>query len=443
MPTTMLTPVDTGPARQSGAARLWRKQLLPVGEIDYKGRKIAFTAEYLAGLARAFTDHAFDQVPFQLADGQNTHTNDPERFRGEIRGLEATADGLDLILAATEKGDEALRENPNLGVSARIVEDYQRADGKYWPAAIQHVLGTLDPRITGMRPWQAIEAANSDGEVIDLTDQQYPAPGYTPKHKHTEPPAPPPAQESTTGEDDQMALTAEQEARLAKLLDLPDDQFESLLAGASVPDDADAAGDTGEGADELTDEELADLLAVLEAGDSGDGAVAGDGDDFGLGDLGLGDGQGGAGDADLVPAGAGTQLTAEAQAAIDLANARAEETQLELARVTGALNRAAFEKERDHFAREYGIPPRITDMARQVLEGEGHVVELANGTAVDAGAVVRKVLTEFGKTVKALDLSGEIGTELDFSAEQAKAADDARAAERKDIVTAYRQQTGI
>ena len=32
-------------------------------------------------------------------------------------------------------------------MSARIVEDYARSDGKFFTAAVQHVLGTLDPRI--------------------------------------------------------------------------------------------------------------------------------------------------------------------------------------------------------------------------------------------------------------------------------------------------------
>lgn len=54
-------------------------------------------------------------------------------------------DGLYVTAQLTERGEAVLRDNPYLGVSARIVEQYRRADGKFYPAAMQHVLATLDP----------------------------------------------------------------------------------------------------------------------------------------------------------------------------------------------------------------------------------------------------------------------------------------------------------
>src|SRR5450755_4447655 len=212
MPTTVLTPMDRGKARPSGAS-LWRKQVLPLGEISYKGRRISFTKEYLSGLAKAFTDKAFDVVPFQFADGANTHTNAPEQRRGTVRDLELTDDGLDIIVETGADAGKHLAEYPDLGVSARIVEAYDRADGKFFPAAIQHVLATLDPRIPGMRPWQAVEAANDDGgELIDLTALEAPVAAQSAVQPEL------PADPAPTMEDNHMALTADQEARLAKLL---------------------------------------------------------------------------------------------------------------------------------------------------------------------------------------------------------------------------------
>jgi hypothetical protein len=423
--TTMLTPVNRGKARQSGAT-LWRKQLLPVGEINYKGRKIALTREYLAGLVKAFADRAYDAVPLQFADEDNRHTEKPEHRRGTVRGLELVEDGLDVIVSVGPKAAEHLAEYPDLGVSAKIVEQYERADGKFFPAALKHVLGTLDPRITGMRPWQAIEAANDgDGEVLDLTAEQYAPPGQAPEP--TPPPASqPPADPGTpTQEEHRMALTDAQEARLARLLDLPDDQFNAVLAAGG-----EAAA--GEGADDqLTDEQLQELIDSLP--DEPDDERAGDDDTEGE--------RAGDREPELVTAGA--SLSAEAQAQINLANSRAEETSLELARVTSALNRAAFERERDHFSREYGIPPRITDLARPVLEGEGHVVELSNGSSIDAGAIVRRVLKEIGQTVRMLDLSGELGTPLDFSADAERAAEEKAATDRQALVAEFRRRTGI
>ena len=405
MPTTMLTPVEFSAARQAGAT-LWRKQLLPLGEIAYKGRRIAFTREYLAGLVTAFRDKAYDVVPFQFADSANSHSNAPEQRRGTVKDLELTDDGLDIIVAAGPEAAKHLTEYPDLGVSARITEDYDRADGKFFPAAIQHVLGTLDPRITGMRPWQAVEAANDDGEVIDLTALEY-------AQDDPEQPVQPelPADPAPTMEDNQMALTADQEARLAKLLDLPDDRFDALLAEPETVTEDEA---------ELTEAELDALLAEVETEITAETETV---------------------EPELVSAGA--QLSNEAQAGIDLANARADEMSMQLARVRKQLDTAAYESERDALMRVHGIPPRITDLARTLLEGEGRTVDLANGKSADAGAIVRKVLAEIGKTVKMLDLSVELGSPLDGGADAERAAADQAVAERGELVSSVRRMTGI
>ena len=149
------------------------KKILPVGSISYQGRTLNFTPSYIQGLAVAFRDRAYDQVSFQLADSANSHTNDPERHRGTIVDMKAEADGLYVVLDPTPRGEGVLRENPYLGVSARIVEQYARSDGKVYPAAIQHVLGTLDPRIPGLGSWQPIDMANASAVVIDLSNYSF------------------------------------------------------------------------------------------------------------------------------------------------------------------------------------------------------------------------------------------------------------------------------
>jgi hypothetical protein len=423
---SLLTPYDKGDTKPAGR-NLFRKQLLPVARIDYKGRTIDFTKDYLAGLVKAFNDRAYDQVAFQLADAQNTHTEDPERFRGEIAALELTDDGLDVIVAATDDGAKVLRDNPRLGVSAKIVEDYGRADGKFFSRALKHVLGTLDPRMTGMAPWEAVDAANDEGDVVDLTALEYatsvtvvPGTTYTVVvGENGTPESVRPAQQAPadTGtpatEEHEMALSTDQEARLSRLLDLPDEQFTALLTPPEKPAEGETQGD-------LTDAQLEELVASIEAEVPEPVAET-------------------APEKELAPAGA--SLSADAQAAIDLANtqiglanARADETAMALKRVTTKLATAAYEAERDVFARTYGIPPRITDLARGLLEGEGRVVELASGKTADAGSIVREVLKEFGRTVKVLDLSGELGSAVDGAGEAAAAAEQGKVDARKDLV---------
>jgi hypothetical protein len=178
---TLLTPVSWGSPAVELGNRTWTKLILPVGEIDYMGRRLRFTPEYLRGLVEAWHQRAYDQVPLQFADAANAHTNDPERTRGWITDMRAEPDGLYVTAEVTERGERVLRDNPYLGVSARIVEQYQRADGQFFPAAIQHVLATLDPRITGLGAWQSVEMSSDAALIIDLSTAQWagePGPDY-------------------------------------------------------------------------------------------------------------------------------------------------------------------------------------------------------------------------------------------------------------------------
>ncbi len=53
MTTAVLIPFSRSRAIELGN-RLWRKRLLPAGDVQYKDRMLHFTRNYLAGLADAF-----------------------------------------------------------------------------------------------------------------------------------------------------------------------------------------------------------------------------------------------------------------------------------------------------------------------------------------------------------------------------------------------------
>jgi hypothetical protein len=336
-----------------------------------------------------------------------------------------------VTLKPTEAGDKVLKENPELGVSARIVEDYARSDGQHFPAAIQHVLGTLDPRIPGLGAWQAIEAASPVPDtVIDLSASTFAGEGTPapPSPAPSQPEPAPAAQEPPGRTDDAMpeldGLTDEQKARLAKLLELPDDQLDALAAGGLVltPDellaltastDGDGDGDAPE--DEvaseisaMTDEEFAVMQAAFEAEQQQEEPVA-------------------------------AGLSAEAQFSIDLAVARQEETARELSVITARLREQDYQAEKRKLA-DLGVPPFITELARPALEGIGHTIDLANGKTVDMGQVMRKVLTEYAQQVKLLDLDVELGSPVD---EPEDAGREQRDAGRGDLVARYKQMTGL
>lgn len=86
--------------------------------------------------------------------------------------MELTPDGLDVLLDLTPDAAELVRKNPKLGVSARIIEGLDRADGAKFPRAIQHVLGTLDPRVTGMASWQEVSLSETVGDTLDITKEE-------------------------------------------------------------------------------------------------------------------------------------------------------------------------------------------------------------------------------------------------------------------------------
>lgn len=419
MRTVLLSPVNRGNAVELGR-KTFRKEVLRKGALDYEGRRIEFDDQYLTDLASAFKAGAFDTVPFQLADSANSHTNDPERTRGEVIGLEVTPDGLDAIVELTDDGARVVENNPKLGVSARIIEGVKHAmGGQTWPRAIQHVLGTLDPRVTGMRPWEAIQlAADATGEtVVDLTDAPYTDDaGHTTGAAPEVPSAPDTHDTARTGSTD----TIDEEG--------------------AVPDVKDQKpGTQPDVTDELTDEELEQILAEVEAefdtSDTTDTYPDGPGqddpdaenDDEEDDEEGTVDGDEGAEESLAALANDGSQGEA-----IELANAQLRETRIELARLRDESDENAYTRERDALARECGIPPRIVDMAKPLLKGDSHVISLANGDEVDAGAIVRQVFTELGNTIKALDLSAELGHQVDLAkSEQERQAAEAEEADRR------------
>lgn len=215
MPDIYLTPADEGAAVELSST-MYRKKILPKGSIDYKGRKIVFDDAYLTDLAQSFHGGAYDQVPFMLADKDNAHTMDPARFRGECKGVEVADDGLYGTFELSADAAELVKANPKLGVSARIVEGYSRADGKSFPRAMQHVLGTLDPRIPGLGAWSEVSLSgyDSEDEIVDLTQSAYEGESTVPKKDETE--------ETIDG------LTSEEYEALLAELDLSDEELAAL-----------------------------------------------------------------------------------------------------------------------------------------------------------------------------------------------------------------------
>lgn len=250
----LVSPRDTSDAvslSQSGSQKVFRKRILPMATINYRGRKISFDRQYLTDLAQSFDAGAYDQVPFMLADASNTHTMDVERMRGEVTGVEVADDGLYATIQVTGTAVGMLEQHPKLGVSARILENYERSDGKNFPRALQHVLATTDPVISGLGDWEEVALSNLAGgaAVLDLSATSYEelGTGFT---------------DSTDTKEEPVATRQEHLQQVAKAADMTVEDLESLgmtddelaIFASAFAVEAPPAAENTEDGEELTEE---------------------------------------------------------------------------------------------------------------------------------------------------------------------------------------------
>src|SRR5882762_6706794 len=135
----VLTPVLRSGAKREGGllskGLKYRKQILPERDITYtdeegEKRELKFDRAYLETLKKAYDDKAYDVMPFVLAKDDNSHSMDPERFRGKVEGVDFAKDdeqpGLYATLSFPSKSAaRSVIDNPELGVSVRIKEDVE------------------------------------------------------------------------------------------------------------------------------------------------------------------------------------------------------------------------------------------------------------------------------------------------------------------------------
>lgn len=356
MATQLLTPWLQEAAVELSGGTL-RKQILPMRRILYtdktgKQREIDFNKQYLTDLATAFKARAVDQVVLQLADGGNTHNNDPLRTAGTVEDVEVAEDGLYAIIRPNELGDQAFKLNPQIGVSARMFENVTRSDGKTFPRILQHVLATVDPQIPGMKPWEPVAAAAtqlsvSGVDTVDLTNSSYQKGSAMPE-----------ANEGSVT----LTLDAAQAGRLQLLLN-DDNAAAAALAGAVAELSNQGGDDTSGGAASVP------TLAQLQAQTATELSNA-----------------------------AQVQTAAEIElvrAQAEMANERVQQMAIQLAnaQVEGELERLG----------STGLAPAIIEAARPLLLLQPAAVELSNGAEqIDPGAVIRSVLD----TVVALSRAG-------------------------------------
>lgn len=364
MSTAILTPFDRGRVVELGR-KTFRKQILPVGTINYKGRRIDFTRGYHEALLQAYRDGAFDMVPAQMADHANRHTDDPFRLRGEVKGMELADDGVYATFELDDDAAQLVKEHPDVGVSARIVEDYTRADGKHFPRAIGQVLLTLDPRLPGMKPWEAVELSQDTENQIDLSREEW---NSMAKVKADE------------IEGLQDAITAAVRAAMAEG-DKPHQDDEPDDAYGDEPDDEPEL----DGDEELSDEEIAQLAALLAGDDESDAEETDEADE---------------------PIAASND---DRDGVIEMARAEAQQAREQVAKLHADIAAEKF-KARKRDLLEKGVTPAAIELARPFLETHApHVIELSNGKSADATEAVGQLLDLIATGRASVELGNERG----------------------------------
>lgn len=389
-----LTPFDRHAAVDL-SKRTFRKQILPLTSITYEGKRIRFDRKFLTDLAESFKANAYDAVPFVLADPRtNAHNMDPERVRGEVIGMEVTDTGLDGIIRFPDAASaRAVSRNPKLGVSARIVQGLARVDGKTFGRAIQHVLGTIDPRVTGMGPWTEVSLSGyTDPDVVlDLTSETYERePEMGKKASKTA--------AAASGGDTQIEDI--------DLSELSDEEFQDMLDMALTADDdedEDEDPDDVEDSDETDDESDEDPDADEESDD-------GDEEDEGEGTT-----------ARRSKKGRRRQLATASlsnehrrRAARTDEHSAVEAMRIDLAERNWKAERRAYAKD--------GVPPALLDLAAPLLSlPDEAVIDLSNtDKPVNASAIVRGFLDEVRGLI---DFKPEMGDDIDLSEESTSTAD--------------------
>lgn len=172
--TTIVSPLLADEAiKLSKGKGLYRKQILPRGKFNYEGQIIDFD-QIAKDAKEAFDNGAVDQVSFVLANDNNAHNWNPLNYRGDVKDIELAEDGVYAVIDFSHAPDmqKFVTENPKFGVSATIERNLKRGDGKEFRHAFSQVLGTLNPKVTGMKPWEALALSKSGEEVVDLTDME-------------------------------------------------------------------------------------------------------------------------------------------------------------------------------------------------------------------------------------------------------------------------------
>lgn len=155
------------------SGRLFRKQILKKGTLNYGGRQIPVDDDLFMALTTNFKNKVCDIVQVPVAGAQNEHTEDPLRNIGEVVDLKADGDKLYAYIDARDNSAADKLGKTLLGASAMFSMDYTdtRTGTKAGPTLL-HLAITNRPHVVELEDFEEVIAASAegnDGQVVYLT----------------------------------------------------------------------------------------------------------------------------------------------------------------------------------------------------------------------------------------------------------------------------------
>ncbi len=163
----------------SAAGKLWKKEILRAGTINYHGQKFSVTPEQLKQACANFKAGALDYVPLQFSGDNNEHTDASDKYAGKIEELQVSKDGKSLIgiFSLTPEAERIVKHNPKFGVSVFWHSAYKRmSDSKFFGPAVLHVAAVHRPVLNGMSAWEAMLSEDTPEGIaayINLSEAEY------------------------------------------------------------------------------------------------------------------------------------------------------------------------------------------------------------------------------------------------------------------------------
>lgn len=152
--------VELGGPVPKARGRVFRKHILNLGDLHYKGKTLKLDDDWFSRVKQNFESGvSMTQVP--LADSKNQHTEDPLSNAGEVVGLERQGNKVySLVDIRDPDVAQRIADGRIMGASAFLHMDYEdtRTGKKVGPALLHHCL-TNRPHVLDLEPYEEVVAA--------------------------------------------------------------------------------------------------------------------------------------------------------------------------------------------------------------------------------------------------------------------------------------------